>query len=91
MGRVPSGSGAAAKPKYPTSALVRVDLATGAKTELFKWNSTFYKKLCRCSLPIRAQDQADLTVSVDGRTVWVVLSYNDKPNSKHESLISRGM
>lgn len=28
---------------------------------------------------------------VDLFKVWVVLSYNDKPNAHHESLITRGM
>lgn len=59
-----------------TSVLARVDLITGQKTVLYKWNSTVYRHLCHCSLPIRPQDQADLAVSADGKTVWVVLSYN---------------
>ena len=42
---------------------------------------------CSC----RPQDQADLAVSNDGTTAWVVLSYNDKPNDKHASLITRAM
>ena len=51
----------------------------------------YFQHLCHCSLPIRPQDQADLTVSADGKTVWVVLSYNDKPNQHHESLLTAGM
>ena len=49
----------------------------------------YYRHLCHCSLPVRAQDQADLAVSGNGRHVWTVLSYNDKP-VHHESLITRG-
>lgn len=56
---------------YPSSALVRVDLETGVKSELYVWNSTFYKRLCHCGLPVRPQDQADIAVSSDGATVSV--------------------
>ena len=73
-----------------TTGLVRLDLKTGETTTLFKWNATYYQKLCKCGLPIRPQDQSDLAISADGKTVFVVLSYNDRPQ-KHESLIARGI
>ena len=57
----------------------------------YVWNSTAYRRKCYCDLPIRPQDPADIAVSGDGAMVWVVLSYNDTPNAKHESLITRGM
>ena len=72
-----------------TSFLTRVELATGTATTLFAFNATYYHRLCKCKLPIRPQDQADLAVSSDGRSAWAVLSYNEKPGP-HGSLLARG-
>ena len=74
------------------TALSRFDLgaADAAPTVLYTFNETYYHKLCHCSLPLRPQDQADMDVTADGKTVYVVMSYNDKP-THHESLITRGL
>ena len=72
------------------TSLSRFDLGSGVATELYTFNSTYYEHLCHCHLPLRAQDQADLAISADGKTAWTVLSYNDKP-THHESLITRGV
>ena len=77
-------------PGTVVTALSRLDLQSGNTTDLYVFNSSYYHHLCHCTLPLRAQDQADISISSDGKTVYVALSFNDKP-VQHESLVTTGI
>ena len=89
MGPAVQEPGAPEAPKK-TAMLTRVDLSTGVATTLYTFDAAYYHHLCKCKLPIRPQDQADLAVSSDGTRAWAVLSYNEKPVPTKGSLLARG-